>query len=193
MHYAAARGHTQVVRLLVERGADMAQSAEGGVPPLVFAAHSNQVAVLELMHALGVDLDSTDQLGRTALHTAAQKGHADCVRSLLSHGAFIHARDHQLNSALHFAVVSGESDTCALLLQNGARHDVPNRAGHTARQLAIRVVRTGGNMKRGLVSLLKVFQDSERQHRAEPATHAAAPMENAAKSKDALDELLGDD
>ena len=204
LHYAAARGYTGVVRLLVERGADMAQSAEGGVPPLVFAAHANQVAVLELMHALGADLDLTDRLGRTALHTAAQKGHVQCVKSLLAHGTFIHARDGQGNTALHFAVVSGESEAATLLLQNGARHDEPNRAGHTAKQLALRVVRNGGNMKSGIVALLKIFQESERHRMQGPggpsasrATQDVQPPATPSSafegtSKDALDELLGD-
>src|SRR5690349_4766302 len=70
LHYAAWKGHTEVARLLLERGADVSlQNNNGhwGGTPLHAAAHANQKAVAELLIAHGADVNGRSLNGRTPL------------------------------------------------------------------------------------------------------------------------------
>jgi ankyrin repeat protein len=97
--YAARRGHTKVLRLLldalpVERMYDADVADETGLTPLMAAAATGQLSALELLLQSGrASILATDSTGATALHAAAWGGHLDAVYALLHAGALVDARD----------------------------------------------------------------------------------------------------
>ncbi|KAH7261562.1 hypothetical protein BKA59DRAFT_488949 [Fusarium tricinctum] len=85
----AEGGHKAVVRLLLEKGADIESNDGDGRKALSWAAQKGQEAVVRLLLEKGADIESRDRSDRTALLWAAQEGYEDAVRLLLEKGADI--------------------------------------------------------------------------------------------------------
>jgi len=82
-------GHRDVVRLLIDRGADVNQAAENAlrVAPAHAAAARRDAVTLAMLLAAGANPNAVQQKGFTPLHTAASEGQRAMVELLLSHGA----------------------------------------------------------------------------------------------------------
>ena len=91
LHCAAWKGHLEVVRILLEAGAEIEaqnQNSHWGTTPLHAASHGNQKAVVELLIERGADVNAKSPLNKmTPLeHSAVHK--AKAVADLLrKHGA----------------------------------------------------------------------------------------------------------
>ncbi|HEY6119814.1 MAG TPA: ankyrin repeat domain-containing protein [Pyrinomonadaceae bacterium] len=71
LHCATWKGHLDVVKLLLEAGAEVNahnENSHWGTTPLHAAAHANQAAIAELLINLGADLDAKDLNGQPPLH-----------------------------------------------------------------------------------------------------------------------------
>ena len=78
LHFAALHTPVEVIRVLIERGADPNALAWNGFTPLLLAALGNDVpAVLEALLAAGAKRDVRTEGGRTRLHLAAQAGQSN--------------------------------------------------------------------------------------------------------------------
>src|SRR6516162_2102744 len=67
LHCAAWKGHCEIVKLLLEAGADANARNENdhwGTTPLHAAAHANQPAIAELLIEHGADLNAEDKNGK---------------------------------------------------------------------------------------------------------------------------------
>ncbi|KAG2487525.1 hypothetical protein HYH03_013806 [Edaphochlamys debaryana] len=135
---AAERGHTRVVRLLLEAGADMNAATEGGDTALSLAAAEGHTEVVRLLAEAGADVNAADEEGSAPLAVAAHRGHTEVVRALLRAGAEQGAKDAEGNTALHLAASAGREEAVAALLQASSAHfDTPNEyGGHKPMDLA---------------------------------------------------------
>jgi ankyrin repeat protein/predicted GIY-YIG superfamily endonuclease len=86
---AAAKGHTDVVRAMLDRGADVKSSTGGRA--LRVAAFGGHLATVELLLNRGADVNARDNEGRTALSLAARRDATATVKLLLARGADINA------------------------------------------------------------------------------------------------------
>jgi ankyrin repeat protein len=90
---ASRSGRVEVVKLLLDHGADPNKVNSKGNTPLWFAAQSparpasDRVAVMELLLGAGADIHKRCEDGTTALHFAAWRGPVEVVEYLLSRGA----------------------------------------------------------------------------------------------------------
>ena len=131
---AATKGHLEVVRLLLEAGAD--KDAAERHRPLHFAALEGHLEVVRLLLEAGADKDAADTDGDTALHIAALGGRLEVVRLLLDAAAEKDAAARHGETALHFAAQEGHLEVVRLLLEAGADKDAATRNGATAVCLA---------------------------------------------------------
>jgi ankyrin repeat protein len=103
---ASQSGDVELMRLLLERGADPKINTELGVTPLAAAAGigwvegitsersaEQTVEAVKMLLALGIDPNYQADTGRTALHGAAHKGATEVVRILVAAGARMDIRD----------------------------------------------------------------------------------------------------
>jgi ankyrin repeat protein len=84
---AAGNGHEAVVKLLVEKGADLESKDRFGRIPLSLAAMNGHEAVVKLLVEKGADLEYKDHNGQTSLSFATKYGHKAVVKLLLEKGA----------------------------------------------------------------------------------------------------------
>jgi len=86
---AAFMGGPEVVRLLLERGAEPDDDADNqfGVRPVNAAAAAHDHETMRLLLEAGADPDAQQKGGFTALHEAAHTDDVEMARLLLEHGA----------------------------------------------------------------------------------------------------------
>ena len=121
LYCASENGHTEVVRLLVDAGADCDQ-AHRCHAPLHIAAWQGHVEVVRLLLAAGASCDLALAGNRTALLLAARQGHVEVVRLLLEAGSSL-KQDRGGFTPLHFAAMKGHTQVVRLLLEGRADCD----------------------------------------------------------------------
>eukprot|EP00906_Rhabdomonas_costata_P031151 RCo044015 len=152
LHHAAAAGHLEVVRQLVNNDASLLSAVpETGATPLHIATQRGHLACVELLLRLGCGPGTTDDRGATALHIAAEGGHLKVVRLLLDLQASVTSRDAAGNTPLHWAVRAGQTSVVLALLRAssedgtgpsprvgaGALAQFPNHEGFPALHFAV--------------------------------------------------------
>ncbi|MBV9503715.1 MAG: ankyrin repeat domain-containing protein [Acidobacteriia bacterium] len=98
-------------------------SGADGTPPLVWAAHTNDVKTAESLIRAGADVKQASPFGATPLSEAAQNGNAALIEMLLSAGANANAVTGEGEAALHAASKSGNAEAVHVLLAHGAKVD----------------------------------------------------------------------
>jgi ankyrin repeat protein len=124
-------GHLEVVKLLVERGVDVAAADNKAVTPLHMAANGGHLEVVKLLVERGVDVAAADKGGWTALHVTAESGHLGVIKLLLDKGADAAAANGDGRTPLNSAAAGGHLEVVKLLLEKGADFSVVNNDGWT--------------------------------------------------------------
>lgn len=83
---AAQNGHVEVIRALVEAGAEADAEDRDGDRAVHHAAFGDESAALRALAAAGADLNARNGGRQTPLHIAVNKGHLAVVRTLLQLG-----------------------------------------------------------------------------------------------------------
>ena len=84
---AAIAGELDVVKVLVDNGADVNARDNVGTMPLMWAAFMGELEVIKFLMDKGADVNAKDKDGRTPLIFAKSEGHPDVVKFLKQHGA----------------------------------------------------------------------------------------------------------
>ena len=124
LSWAAIYGHEAVVKLLLEKGAQLeSKDNKYGQTPLSWAAETGHEAVVKLLLEKGAQLESKDNvIGRTPLLWAAEKGHEAVVKLLLEKGAQLESKDNVIGrTPLLWAAEKGHEAVVKLLLEKGAQ------------------------------------------------------------------------
>jgi ankyrin repeat protein len=133
---AAARGHEQVVMLLLESGAELDDEDSEGTTPLSLAIANGHEAVVKLLLEKGAKLDYKDSDGKMPLLLAAANGHEAVVKLLLESGAELDDEDSEGTTPLSLAAANGHEGIVKLLLEKGAKLDSEDSDGKTPLSLA---------------------------------------------------------
>nr|VZI01997.1 unnamed protein product [Spirometra erinaceieuropaei] len=138
LHRAAANGHLECMKLLIEAGADWSKSDFRGRRAIHLAATSGQTESIEFLlrtvlkatssTAMSAQVTTTnealvsvfcplDQRGFTPLHFAAYNGHANVIQILLNHTAYQRPHGNTF-TAVHCAAARGHVVCLDLLLHS---------------------------------------------------------------------------
>jgi ankyrin repeat protein len=110
---------SDLVRMLLDGGADPQQAQPGGETPLMTASRTGRVDPVRALLAKGAKADSADAKGQTALVWACAEGHAAVAEILLKAGANSTVRLKSGFTPLLFAARNGRSDVVRVLLKAG--------------------------------------------------------------------------
>lgn len=82
LHSAVAGGNAEIVRELLERGAEAGAHQEGGFTPLHTAAGEGREEMVRLLLARGADAVARADAGKTPVDLARERGHETIVELL---------------------------------------------------------------------------------------------------------------
>lgn len=119
---ASDAGHLDIVRLLVEKGADLHASGRGGfmyVHALGLAARSGHIDVAEFLIEKGITVDYKKKYARP-LNLAAKYGRIEMIDFLVKKGAQVNLPLEEEWSALHAAVYNRQTASVKKLVALGA-------------------------------------------------------------------------
>jgi len=133
---ALADGHTELVALLLEGGADPASEPQQWFYPLHDAARMGRGEIVDLLLEHGASVDAQYDHGATPLFVAVEAGQFGVARQLLAHGADPNLGEEDGRTPLHEASRQGSAETVRLLLAAGARVDAVTSGGGTPLLLA---------------------------------------------------------
>lgn len=164
---AAIRGYVEIVKLLVERGADIDLVDDREQTALMYAKDKNYPAIVDLLLEAEVDLsnididtiiragnnkhflsylsklrdvNAKDKLGWTVLMRVSMHSHVHPVKMVLDRGADINATEQYGTTALHFAARSGNVEVVEYLLGRGAQINRQNNYGTTGTFCNIHII-----------------------------------------------------
>ena len=113
--YAAEKGDFDLVKTLIEKGADVRHGNKKGVTPLMCAISGNNTAVFRLLLEKGADVDAQTNSGLTALMATSLTGKTEFVKLLLEAGANPDATSKCGKKASDYARDGGYDEIAALL------------------------------------------------------------------------------
>ena len=148
LHHAAAKNRPNMVRLLLDLGADPNATDATGATPMTTASQENaDPGIIAMLQHAGAQLDFTaavnlkrydlaeamlrenpsrigpDGRDTVALHLAVSRKNAEAVRWLIEHGVDVNAKRLMWDcnhTALHMTVENGAIDLARMLLDAGA-------------------------------------------------------------------------
>ena len=136
---AAAKGHNEIVQILLDSGADIDKGDCFGTP-LWYSAYCGHTNVVKTLVDRGADLNKADMFGSTPLCIAAKNGrHLPSNYSLMEVQKLTRQICKYGRTPLHCAVQNGRLEVIKILLEGGADPDRKDWCGNTLLQLAQRL------------------------------------------------------
>ena len=115
LHAAISEDDSEMVRILVEGGADVDARNYFGGPALHVAIDGENREMVRILVAAGADVDAKDSFGDSVLHRAILGGDSDLVRILVDAGANVNITNAFGDSALSRAVQEGNKEILQIL------------------------------------------------------------------------------
>jgi len=114
-------GHANIVKDLVENGANINVKDKDGKTPLDYAKGAKDKGVVKYLQE-----KATEQL-----FEAVEAGEIEKVKELIANGANINKRDSWMQTPLHYAAEFGNSEIAKILIDNGAKVNVKSKMANT--------------------------------------------------------------
>lgn len=152
---AAGSGELETVRSLLEQGASVTATDDGGATALVAAAYGNHVDVARALIDAGADVNAKDATEQSAYLIATSEVTDDValLDLTLAAGADVNAKDSYNGTGLIRAADRGHVEITRRLLETDIEIDHVNRLGWTALLEAI-ILGDGGERHTEVVRML---------------------------------------
>ena len=154
LHNTISRRHFDIMRILIERGANVNVKDRDGLTPLHYATSDGHTDIAQILLEKGANVNEKNSGGFTALHYATFWGYLDIVPILLDRGANVNGKDNIDYTPLHYAAYHGRADIVRLLLKGGADPKLRDITGQTPSALAIR---------KGHTTIVEMLKEAEEE------------------------------
>ena len=123
----------EVLRCLIENGADVNLSTDDNRTPLMTACEYGHVNAVSVLIEHGANVNLQDQGGLTAVHYAVRGSHAGEILScLLENGGDVDSITFDDCTPLMIAAEKGDTEVATLLIEHGANVGLSDKTGATA-------------------------------------------------------------
>jgi len=119
LHDAVFYQSPELVKYLIEKGANINPADIQGYTPLILAVQSNNQAVINLLIEKGADLNSRDVYGYTPLIWALSSGYPEMARVLMEKGADVNIADNDGKTPLIYSCIKGYIEISKTLIGKG--------------------------------------------------------------------------
>ncbi len=133
---ASLCGHSNIVKILLEHGADVNYADTAGNTALHRAVKNEDIQTVGILLEAGADVNCANKHGETPLHTAVFDENVQCITALLNAGADINKTDNDGKTPLRVAAGRNLKMGAALLLAAGADKTITDKNGQTALDVA---------------------------------------------------------
>lgn len=120
LHRAIQKNNIEIIRLLLNRNANLNVTDDSGQTPLMLACELNNTNLVSFFLQQKANPNAADVWGRTALMIACEKGYLDIASHLLNSGAKPDAADRRKRTAVIMACEKGHTDIVKLFLARNA-------------------------------------------------------------------------
>ncbi|MCH7747099.1 MAG: ankyrin repeat domain-containing protein [Acidobacteria bacterium] len=170
-----------MMRVLVEAGADLRLASSNGTTPLMAAAGlgyswgGGSAFIKNRRDFSSYNPVASAELG-TRIPEAEERRALETVTVALELGADVNAANDGGDTALHAAASLGMNTVIELLMDRGGDVSAENRRGQTPVDVAVYADGIGGNrfVRESTAALLRPPEDSETAHPTEPHSHPEA-------------------
>lgn len=128
LHIASANGHIDVVRQLIETGADVNKMSTKALTPLCEACTNGHIAVVKQLVSKGAVIEQRSN--ESPVELACVHGHVDVVEYLISVNPFIVQKNGQC--LLYIAAYEGHLELVKLFIKKRVNINPPPRSGENA-------------------------------------------------------------
>eukprot|EP01095_Lingulamoeba_sp_RSL-Kostka_P015579 TRINITY_DN721_c1_g2_i2.p1 TRINITY_DN721_c1_g2~~TRINITY_DN721_c1_g2_i2.p1 ORF type:complete len:620 (-),score=120.72 TRINITY_DN721_c1_g2_i2:44-1903(-) len=132
LHWASFLGHQNVVRWLLDHGADVdIKNKTSQQTALQWACIKSNTTIIFMLLEEGSDLHSVDKDGYTCLHHASQQNDTLLASYLIQKGIPVNSQDKEGHTPLHWAAYLGLVPMSQILLQYGSDVNKQDNKGFT--------------------------------------------------------------
>jgi ankyrin repeat protein len=147
LHNAVEGEHIDIVKLLIERGANVEIENSSGETPLFETAVHECPQVAEFLIQSGADYKRTfDYASRTLLHITALHNSVMTAIVLINHGLDVNTLDDECETPMHVAALWNCRSIADLLILHGAKIDLCIAAGLCDREMAQSLLDQGADI-----------------------------------------------
>jgi ankyrin repeat protein len=141
LHYASFQGNVDIIKYLINYGADIKALTIRDLNVIHYAAQGNKpnsLVYFYLFHRDKINLESIDKGGSTPLHWASYSSAVEIAMYLINYGVDINKKDKNGNTPLHLAVIKNSYKMVQKLLQKGAISNIKNQENKTPKDIALK-------------------------------------------------------
>ncbi|KAM3174258.1 hypothetical protein ACTXT7_010901 [Hymenolepis weldensis] len=139
-HVALRLKDPEIVKMLIDAGADVTTEARGKHQPIHLAAKAGDTDIIKLLLNKGAQADAKTKRGYTALHIATKYGKIDATKYLLDEAKVdVNATARNGLTPLHVAVYYENPEAVEVLLLHGADVAARCKNGFTPLHLAAKM------------------------------------------------------
>ncbi len=120
LHLASEHGYQEIVKMLLEKGANVNLSTNTGATPLLVASENGHTEVIEALIQRGADVNKANINGATPLLVASKNGHTEAIEALIQRGADVNKANINGETPLLVASKNGHTEAIKALIQRGA-------------------------------------------------------------------------
>jgi len=118
---ASLKGQLEVVRRLIDKGADVDAVKKDGATALMWASQGGNLEIVRLLIEKGANVNAVKKEGATALMRAIEYNHLEIARLLIEKGANVNAaKTYNGITVLMWASADGHLEIVRLLIEKGA-------------------------------------------------------------------------
>ncbi|KAG9506380.1 hypothetical protein J7337_003363 [Fusarium musae] len=137
LFWACGYKHKEIVKLLVDNGADINARCGNGQVPLHISAQDESGAIAEILISRGADVSVVDEDRETPLNTASISGNTEVARQLIDSGADMSHETADGFTPLSMASQEGHIELANLLIKKGADVSQVPADGHPPLLLSV--------------------------------------------------------